>query len=61
MKLAMALLAALAGIAIGHAMFSFYWLTFDPSLWTPEARYCALNIYLLFGGLAAAVTWGSEK
>ena len=61
MKLAMVLLAVIAGVAIGHAMFSFYWLTFDPSQWSKDGRFWALMIYSLFGGAGAIITIEMEK
>jgi len=55
-KLVFTILGIVVGVAIGHCMMAFYWLSFDPSTWTAEARYVALNLYLLLGvplGIAA--------
>jgi flagellar basal body-associated protein FliL len=57
-RLTIITLAALMGVALAHGMFSFYWLTFDPSLWTADARFYAISLYSVS---AAAATLAARE
>lgn len=58
-RAALIILSALAGVAIGHGMFTFYWLSPNPADWTAEGRYLALNVYIVFAGGLAVITAGA--
>lgn len=61
MRLALTVLAVIVGVAIGHAMFAFYWLSFNPAEWSASGRYFALNFYLLFAAFFGAAAWSGVK
>jgi hypothetical protein len=60
-RLATIIACAIVGVAIGHAVFSFYWLSFDPATWTADARFLAINAYIAFPVILYGVIFGSEK
>lgn len=54
MKMIQGFLGFIFGVLIVYGLFVFYWLEFNPSHWTPGARFLFILVAGYLGGMLAA-------